>query len=448
MEKEFEFQTLGSDKIKKHVATLAMVPQIGAITIVARKAYMVMMMHARTQIENNPDCTMFRVPLRSILRGFDGSESSSSITELKRHLRSMVTHVIEWQSPTAGEVDAVQWSVCGLVASIGISKSTSGDNWLEWEYASRIKSEILNPSRYAQLQISSVSQFRSHGGLALYEICARYKDNIGHLTAKQEWQWWIPVLTGKPLPKEIKTQYRFFKRDTLKPAIDEVNAVSELNVTLKEIKVARTVTHLQFEVRLKAQVAAKEKPPVDLSKIATAIDLGISPEVADELYLGHGEEKFLLAVSVFASRVARPGATEILSRNEYFKKLFKDPLLGQPTTPPKADHAPEKPAPKQPDVSAIALDEIATLGAAKLERVKQEILALPEVEQKELFDELRVKLQADGRNLGAVAMRNLAEGNWQSGMLLGEVARFYWMKTRGTDWSAPELEAAAETEAA
>jgi hypothetical protein len=435
MENELGFENVSSDKIKKHVATLAMVPQSGAISRVGRQAYTVMMMHARKQIEKDPDCTLFRVPLRSVLRGFEGSESSSSQAELKRHLRSMVTHIIEWQSPTAGEVDSVQWSVCGLLASVGISKCAAGDNWLEWEYASRIKSEILNPSRYAQLQISSVSQFRSHSGLALYEICARYKDNIGHLTAKQDWQWWIPVLTGKPPPKVIKTQYRFFKRDTIKPAIDEVNAVSELTVTLKEIKVGRTVSHLQFEVRCKSEATPNGNQLVDIAKISKAIDLGISPEDAEALYLKHGDEKFSLVTNVFASRLARPGAKPIESRLAYFKSMFDDPLVGQQTTAARAEDASEKPVPKQPSVAAINLEAAAALGAAKLEGVKQEILALPAVEQEALLEEVKAKLQADGRHLGAVAMRNLAERKWDTGMLLGEVARFYWQKTRGTDWS-------------
>jgi hypothetical protein len=91
--------------------------------------------------------------------------------------------------------------------------------------------------------------------------------------------------------------------------------------------------------------------------------------------------------------------------------------------------------PKQPNVAAINLEAVAALGAAKIERVKQEILALPAVEQDALLEEVKAKLQRDGRHLGAVAMRNLAERKWDTGMLLGEVARFYWQKTRGTDWS-------------
>ena len=33
-----------------------------------------------------------------------------------------------------------------------------------------------------------ISQLRSHAGIALYEICARYKD-IGR-TSRQAWAWW------------------------------------------------------------------------------------------------------------------------------------------------------------------------------------------------------------------------------------------------------------------
>ena len=59
------------------------------------------------------------------------------------------------------------------------------------------------------------------------------------------------MLTGKPVPDEIKTEFRFFNRDTIKPAVEEVNEVSELVVVAREHKIGRSIEFLQFEVRKK-----------------------------------------------------------------------------------------------------------------------------------------------------------------------------------------------------
>ena len=204
----------------------------------------------------------------------------------------MVTHVVEWQSPSPGETE--EWGACGLLAQVNIKKN-NGENWLYWAYPPVLRQEILSPVRYAQIQRSTIAQFRSHAGLALYEICARYKNNPSRVTSKQHWKWWLPVLTGKPAPNEIKTEYRFFNRDTIKPAIDEVNEVSELIVSAHEFKVGRSIEFIQFEVRLKKEETVK-KIAVDLTKVARAIQLGIDSEIAEDHFIRHGELAFAKAI--------------------------------------------------------------------------------------------------------------------------------------------------------
>ncbi|MBK6388345.1 MAG: replication initiation protein [Rhodoferax sp.] len=166
---------------------------------------------------------------------------------------------------------------------------------------------MLSPLRYAQIRRSTIARFRSHAGLALYEICARYKDNPSHLTSKQRWQWWLPVLTGKPLPDEIKTEFRFFNRDTIKPAVEEVNEVSELVVTALEFKVGRSVEYIQFEVRKKPETPVVESQPIDLRDVARA-PLGIDPETAEDLHIRYGVVQFQRLIERLEARLNLLGA--------------------------------------------------------------------------------------------------------------------------------------------
>ena len=64
-------------------------------------------------------------------------------------------------------------------------------------------------------------------------------------------------------------------------------------------------------------------------------------------------------------------------------------------------------------------------------RKELEALAAPEMAQ------LLIELKRDfiDRKMSAAVMRRLEDGKWESALIMGELARFYWKRTRGTDWT-------------
>jgi hypothetical protein len=422
-------EIVGPDRIDKPVSTLAMVPKSGAITRVGRQAYTLMMFVAREQGGEDPETGLFGSPLNEVIRGYDGS--TGSVKELKKHLLSMVTHIVEWQSPSPAETE--EWGACGLLSQVSLKKR-NGENWIYWAYPPALRQEMLYPLRYAQIRRSTIAQFRSHAGLALYEICARYKDNPSHLTSKQHWKWWLPVLTGKPTPKEIKTEYRFFNRDTIKPAIEEVNEVSELTVTAHEYKVGRTIEFIQFEVTLKKVEPTKSKA-IDLTKVARAIQLGIDAEIAEDYFLRHGEIVFAKAIERLEARLAMPG-TPILSRHAYLKSLLAGRVIDKAVIE-KQDTEKQEQFTKKADPGAVAQESFRAREAEKLKLVRTEIANLDPQEMTNLLRDLKNSFVE--RKMSSSAMKRLEEGNWESALIMGELARFYWNKTRGTGWSEDVL---------
>lgn len=421
-------EVLGPDRIDKPVSALAMVPKTGTITRVGRQAYTLMMFVAREQGAEDQTTGLFGAPLNTVVRGYDGS--TGSVKELKKHLLSMVTHVVEWQSPSPAETE--EWGACGLLSQVNLKKK-NGENWIYWAYPPALRQEMLYPLRYAQIRRSTIAQFRSHAGLALYEICARYKDNPSHLTSKQHWHWWLPVLTGKPVLGEIKTEFRFFNRDTIKPAIEEVNEVSELIVKVHEFKVGRTIEFLQFEVHLKQAPTSKDVKPIDLTKVARAIQLGIDAEIAEDLFIRHGELAFAKAIERLEARLSMPGAP-ILSRHAYLKTLLTgkavDKLAPVEIEPPFAPVV----LPPKADPFQAAQEDLRKRESEKLSIIRGELLNLDQSAIDQLLAELRVDFVE--RGMSASVMKRLDDGKWQSALVMGELARFYWRKTRGTDWGS------------
>jgi hypothetical protein len=430
-------EIVGPDKINKAVSALAMVPKTGVITRVGRQAYTLMMLVAREQGIESKDTGLFGAPLNSVIRGYDGS--SGTVKELKKHLLSMVTHVVEWQSPSPGETE--EWGACGLLSQVGIKK-VNGENWLFWAYPPALRQEMLYPVRYAQIRRSTIAKFRTHAGLALYEVCARYKDNPSALTSKQHWHWWLPVLTGKPLPVEIKTEFRFFNRDTIKPAIEEVNEVSELNLTIHEFKVGRTIEFLQFEVHLKPEPKLKNVKAIDLTKVARAIQLGIDTEIAEDHFIRHGAVAFEMAVKRLEARLGMVGAP-ILSRHAYLKALLNGREIDKPIKEvPRKESPSQSPQfvdVKKPDPGKEAHANLRERESEKLALVRKELENLAGPELAQLLSELRLDFVK--RQVSQAIMRRLDEGRWESALIMGELTRFYWKKTRGKNWSdADELQ--------
>lgn len=424
-------EVLGPDRIDKPVSALAMVPKTGTITRVGRQAYTLMMFVAREQGAEDQTTGLFGAPLNTVVRGYDGS--TGSVKELKKHLLSMVTHVVEWQSPSPAETE--EWGACGLLSQVNLKKK-NGENWIYWAYPPALRQEMLYPLRYAQIRRSTIAQFRSHAGLALYEICARYKDNPSHLTSKQHWHWWLPVLTGKPVPDEIKTEFRFFNRDTIKPAIEEVNEVSELIVTVHEFKVGRTIEFLQFEVRLKQATTSKDVKPIDLTKVARAIQLGIDAEIAEDLFIRHGELAFAKAIERLEARLSMPGAP-ILSRHAYLKTLLTGKAVDKPAPVETEPQFAAVALPPRADPFQAAQEDLRKRESEKLSVIRGELLNLDQSAIDQLLAELRIDFVQ--RGMSASVMKRLDDGKWQSALVMGELARFYWRKTRGTDWSSSEV---------
>lgn len=427
--------SLGPDKIVKPVSALAMVPKTGAITRVGRQAYTVMMLLAREQGVEQEDSGMFTAPLNTVISGFDGTRGTSG--ELKRLLRSMVTHVVEWQSPSPGEIN--EWGACALLSEVRLFMK-NGESWLSWAYPPSLREEMLSPLRYAQIRRSTIAKFRSHAGLALYEICARYKDNPSHVTSKQRWQWWLPVLTGKPLPDEIKTEFRFFNRDTIKPAVEEVNEVSELIVTALEFKVGRSVEFIQFEVRKKPETVATESHPIDLRDVARALQLGIDPEIAEDLFIRYGVIAFAKAVERLEARLNLPG-TPVVSRHAYLKSLLSGKAIDTPTA--NSSKVGGQGDDVRIDTAAVSINaveqrdqRIRERESERVKTVRAEIEALDEQSLHALLSDLKVQLKL--RGMSQSVMQRLEDGKWQSALVMGELIRHYWKQTRGTEWMASE----------
>src|SRR5574337_601126 len=183
--------------------------------------------------------------------------------------------------------------------------------WIEWDYPAKLKEKLLAPDVYARLSLQMQNNFRSSAALALYEICVRYVDAPGNLTMRLPWEDWRPVLTGVPDNDEMTyNQYKYFKRDVLKPSVEEVNTLTNIQVELIEHKQGRAVAELQFSVRPKEQGGLPFDEPnlVDLSLISRLNALGFTQAQAEKFYSDHDENRLRGTLDYVEKRLKQSGA--------------------------------------------------------------------------------------------------------------------------------------------
>ena len=325
------FNSFGLDRshasfpVRKPVNTLAIVPREKRISLITRKMFNVMLHYAQKQ---SLEDAYYRLPFRYLADSIEFNSNNYSV--IKEHLREMVSTIIEWQSPTPGE--GANWSVSGLIAHAELITSR-GELFIEWSYARNMKQEMLDPQRYAKISLHIQKRLKTAAALALYENCFRYVDNPGGLTARQPWQWWRPVLTGTASYEGNSTpEYKYFKRDVVKPAINEVILATDIDVSLVEHKAGRAVIDIQFTVARKANVESSAPQRIsvdDLKIIGACLKAGISQDKAERFLEEFGVHALEAALHALAARQANKSLEPIRQPEQFLRALLKSGNFGK-----------------------------------------------------------------------------------------------------------------------
>lgn len=188
-----------------------------------------------------------------------------------------------------------------------------------------VKELLLNPrSNYTVLPIVYVASLRTIGGLVLYEITKRYSTNPSGVTNREMWQWWWKLLTGAS-EGATPPEYKYFKRDVVKKAVDEINTVTDLRIELIEFKDGRWVKQLQFTVELSNQSAFDlDPPPIDNALLSRITALGVSTGEAEKLIHKHSEEDLRNNLEIVEERLGKTTLPELESPAAYLKTALKN----------------------------------------------------------------------------------------------------------------------------
>jgi hypothetical protein len=264
----------------------------------------------------------FWIPLSDLAR--DAAYDSKDVQYLKQQLEDMQNIKLLMENER-------QWTSERLVSSVtlvnpeGFNKH-SGQVWFGYAFPPEVHEQVMAPSTYTRLSIVYQSSLKSGSALALYEICRRYATNPSKLTFIQPYEHWYGVITGNPVSADSLPEYKYFKRDTLKPAIAEINALTDINIELVEHKNGRRVEKLQFRVQQNQQSKLEfpAPPVIDMELVDRVMKFGFSLADASELIAQHSDDTVRTAVARVEGRMEAKNLSPLEAPAGYFRWALQD----------------------------------------------------------------------------------------------------------------------------
>ena len=337
--------------LKKAVTTLAIAPQTESLTRTGRMAYNLMIYKSQRMVADEEGG--YSAPLSEIIKGYGATTRDSS--RVRGYIEQMCTTLVRWfplsrtdeeaQAQLAGmemppSLDVVtDGRVFSLLSEARFTRR-SGEQWVTWFFPPTIREMVIHPARWAQLDLEEMAKLSHYASVALYEICARYKDVPGGLTNRAEPAFWVIAL--RPDPETKPREWRKFKNETLKPAIAEINQQTSLDIELIEEKKGRAVVNVQFQVRRKE--IARVISSIDTSLVEQAASLNIKERDLDQLVEEYGEGQIRKALDAMQGRLRAQPTVPIKHPFAYIRKSLRNGIL---------DSLFEQPPPEAPTMPAV-----------------------------------------------------------------------------------------------
>ena len=245
------------------------------ITHLQRRAWNVLLANAYNQL---PDKEIHRVSVVELAMklGFD----SNNHEYLKETLEALVDCTVKWN--ILGKNKKEIWGAASLLAEVRIE-----DGICFYQYPHTLRQKLHNPFMYTKLNLRLQNRFKSQYALILWEVCFDYFDvrwDRGETP-------FIPIETFRGLMGLESDEYRTFKalnQKIIKPAIKEINDLTDYHVEVEQKRLSRKVAELKFRITRVQVLPVQESVFPDIENL---------PRVAVELVQAEIDRKVALQIA-------------------------------------------------------------------------------------------------------------------------------------------------------
>lgn len=419
--------------LRQHHEMIVMKPVgVHKVTLIARRLYSALL--ATSQQELNgvvPLAThTFEAPLKNLLKlsGSDGDER----TVARRYFQEMRDLSVSWESTAPG--DGVKWIGLNMLSQAKILVR-GGQTWVSWAFPPEIMGMVVNPDRYAVWNLRVSSQLGTYSALALYEICARYRENPSGVTSRKSPDWWIDALSSTAVSAEKKRrEWRKFKVEKINDAIAEINSETDLTIELIEHKSGRSVSEIQFSVRKKNNSASLNEPTsINLDLVSRAGRMGISEPRAETLIRNYGDAVFSAKLEELRMRLFDKSKSPIENQFAYLKVILKNSELGKNSEVKVQEAEPATARFFEAKKENISVAINPPEEGRVVRQITREMNELPVADLRIWIDQACAELKVAGL-YSAIVQKRAQEDKIGTGILGGKVVSLYAQATYGPNW--------------
>jgi hypothetical protein len=364
----------------------------GRLSYLSRKLFSVMILHAQkagapgvgAPIETETSSKYFWTPYADLVK--DAAYNSRDTEVFKQVIEDLLNVRVIAETDTSWTTENLLSGV-KLVNSAGLRKK-GGRVYVGFAFPPEVESIVLKPSRYTALSLYHLTSLRTGPGIALYEALRSITWRGPVVTTDpRPWETWRDELEGMPASEMApwKHEYKYFKSRVLQKTIEEVTALTDLDVKLIEVKDGRKITDLRFEVRRKAQAALElPAPPVINGAILDRIQaLGFSDVEAQRIYSTVEESLLLKTLEHTEQRIASTDLREVGNPAGFFKTALDGRWAEAKPPTQKRLRAAATPSPAKERAETVDPAEAERAAARAAARARYD--ALPPEQQDEML---------------------------------------------------------------
>ena len=246
------------------------------ITHLQRRAWNVLLANAYNELPGKEIHTVSIAELATKL-GFD----SHNYDHLKVTLKSLVDCTVEWN--ILGKNNKEVWGAASLLAEVKIE-----DGLCFYQFSHTLRQKLHNPLMYTKLNLRLQNRFKRQYALILWEVCFDYFDvHWGRGETP-----FIPLEKFRELIGVKTDEYRTFKalnQKIIKPAIIEINNLTDYFVEVEQKRFKRKVAELKFSIVKVKKLPVKESvfpdvedlQPVAVELVGADVNRKIAIKIAD-----------------------------------------------------------------------------------------------------------------------------------------------------------------------
>lgn len=375
------------EPFKKAVQAIHVSPVGGALTLQQRRLFNALIKNAiELRIGQNGTADTFQISIPEMMSNL--ALTTKDTGYIKETAKSLMRTVVDWDQLNSD--GTATWTGSTLLAGAKITGSL-----LSYSFAPQIREELLNPERYAMIDMRIARLFRRAHSLALWENTVRY-ERVG-MTAKIPLNVFRNLILGREEGETKYKEYKIFKRAVLNPCIAEICEVSDHNIELIEHKVGRSVSDLQFKISRKESSAPEDEGFGEL--IQAMVKLGLPSSEARKLAKTHGAEPVREALAYVKARQAKKNAPAIDNVPAYFRKALAE-AWGKGMAKQEAANEKEEASQPKPKAKSPA-EAMEMLIAARLPQANEYFAELAAEEQAQLIESYNSQCAAADLRLSA-----------------------------------------------